>query len=165
MRPRGVRRLRSTENMSGPGIGVGDAVLGDQPAYRNASKIVEQRPHRLPDGATHVLEIDIDADRARGFESADEVARAMIHAGVKPNSSATKRHLSGPPAMPTARHPLILAICPTTEPTAPDAVATATVSPAFGRPISRIRLQPPRALSKGRSFALRPGETKWTVRT
>ena len=39
--------------------------------------------------------------------------------------------------MPTARHPLILAICPTTEPTAPDAAATTTVSPAFGWPISR----------------------------
>ena len=50
----------------------------------------------------------------------------------KPSSSLTYLHLSGPPAMPTARAPLILAICPTTEPTAPEAADTTTVSPAFG---------------------------------
>ncbi len=54
----------------------------------------------------------------------------------KPSSSFTYLHFSGPPAMPTARAPLIFAICPTTEPTAPDAADTTTVSPAFGWPIS-----------------------------
>src|ERR1035437_7745070 len=49
----------------------------------------------------------------------------------KPSSSVTYRHLSGPPAMPTARAPLIRAIWPTTEPTAPEAAATTTVSPAI----------------------------------
>ena len=34
--------------------------------------------------------------------------------------------------MPTARQPLIFAICPTTLPTAPEAADTTTVSPAFG---------------------------------
>ena len=38
--------------------------------------------------------------------------------------------------MPTARAPLIFAIWPTTEPTAPDAADTTTVSPALGLPIS-----------------------------
>jgi hypothetical protein len=46
------------------------------------------------------------------------------------------RTLSGPPAMPTVRHPLILAIWPAHDPTAPAAVETATVSPALGWPIS-----------------------------
>ena len=38
--------------------------------------------------------------------------------------------------MPIARAPLIFAICPTAEPTAPEAAATTTVSPACGLPIS-----------------------------
>ena len=37
--------------------------------------------------------------------------------------------------MPTTRVPLMRAICPTTEPTAPDAAATTTVSPFFGCPM------------------------------
>src|ERR1700692_2642612 len=38
--------------------------------------------------------------------------------------------------MPTARAPLILAICPTAEPTAPEAAETTTVSPGLGWPMS-----------------------------
>src|SRR3981189_1289256 len=38
--------------------------------------------------------------------------------------------------MPTARQPLLLAICPTTLPTAPPAAETTTVSPALGWQIS-----------------------------
>ena len=38
--------------------------------------------------------------------------------------------------MPMARQPLILAIWPTTLPTAPAAPETTTVSPAFSRPVS-----------------------------
>ena len=40
--------------------------------------------------------------------------------------------------MPTTRQPLILAICPTTLPTAPDAPETTTVSPALGCPVFKI---------------------------
>ncbi len=43
---------------------------------------------------------------------------------------------AGPPAMPTLVAPTMFAICPTTEPTGPDAAATATVSPGLGMPIS-----------------------------
>jgi hypothetical protein len=32
---------------------------------------------------------------------------------------------------------LIFAMCPTIDPTAPEAAATTTVSPGFGRPISK----------------------------
>ena len=54
----------------------------------------------------------------------------------KPSSSMTYRHFSSLPAMPTTRQPLILAIWPTTEPTAPEAAETTTVSPGCGRPMS-----------------------------
>ena len=58
----------------------------------------------------------------------------------------TKSHFSRPPAMPTTRQPRILAICPTTWPTAPDAAETTTVSPAFGWPMSS---SPTQAVSPG----------------
>ena len=54
----------------------------------------------------------------------------------KPKSSTTALHFSGPPAMPTTRAPAILAICPATDPVAPAAAETTTVSPSFGRPMS-----------------------------
>ncbi len=50
-------------------------------------------------------------------------------AASNPNSSTSARHFSGPPAIPTARAPLILAIWPTADPTGPVAAATTTVSP------------------------------------
>jgi len=56
-----------------------------------------------------------------------------MHAS-KPKSSTTARHFSGPPAMPTTRAPAIRAICPATEPVAPAAADTTTVSPGCGRP-------------------------------
>ena len=43
---------------------------------------------------------------------------------------------TGPPAIPTVRHPVIFAICPTADPTDPAAVETTTVSPAAAWPIS-----------------------------
>src|SRR5213083_1538786 len=48
--------------------------------------------------------------------------------------------------MPTARQPLIFAICPTALPTAPEAADTTTVSPLFGWPISSRPM-----------YAVRPG--------
>ncbi len=45
-------------------------------------------------------------------------------------------HFSGPPAIPTARQPLIRAIWPATLPTAPAAPDTTTVCPGSGRPTS-----------------------------
>src|SRR5687767_10984696 len=57
-------------------------------------------------------------------------------AASNPASRTSHAHLSAPPAMPIARHPLIFAICPTTRPVAPAAPETSTVSPAAGRPTS-----------------------------
>ncbi len=42
--------------------------------------------------------------------------------------------------MPTTRAPLILAICPTVEPTAPAAPETTTVSPSFGRDVQQSEI-------------------------
>ena len=75
--------MRSTENMSGPGIGLGRVVLRDEAADRNARKIVEQRQHRLLHGAADILEIDVDAVRTGGFELLRKIGRAMIDAGIE----------------------------------------------------------------------------------
>src|ERR1700722_5548499 len=53
-------------------------------------------------------------------------------------SLISQSHLSLPPAVPTTRQPLILAICPATEPVAPAAPDTTTDSPALILPISII---------------------------
>ena len=57
-------------------------------------------------------------------------------AASKPSSSTSHAHFSGPPAMPIARAPLSFAICPATEPTAPAAPDTTTVSPSCRSPTS-----------------------------
>src|SRR5262249_55992533 len=80
MNPRRSRRLRNTENMSGPGIGV---VLRDEPAYGNARKIVEQRPHRLLHGAADVLEIDVNPFGTSSFELFCTIRPAMVDTSVE----------------------------------------------------------------------------------
>src|SRR6516165_7721967 len=60
-----------------------------------------------------------------------------MHAS-NPKSSTTARHFSGPPAIPTTRAPAILAIWPATDPVAPAAADTTTVSPGWGRPMPAI---------------------------
>jgi hypothetical protein len=72
--------------------------------------------HRVADAPRGVVEIDVDALGTGGGE---------------------RRVFTGPPAMPTVRQLLILAIWPTAAPTAPAAVDTTTVSPGFGAPMSR----------------------------
>src|SRR5260370_41061777 len=63
--------------------------------------------------------------------------------------------------MPTVRQPLSLAIGPTTDPTAPAAPLTRTVSPAAGRPPSRrpkypVRPTAPTAERKLLGVGIRP---------
>ena len=58
-------------------------------------------------------------------------------AASKPSVSVSQRHLSSVPAMPTTRRPRIFPIWPTSDPTAPAAAETTSVSPGFGRPISK----------------------------
>jgi small neutral amino acid transporter SnatA (MarC family) len=87
-------------------------------------------------GTADILEIDVDALGTRGGELLRKVACAMIDAGVEAELLGDEAAFLRPPAIPTARAPFIFAICPTTEPTAPEAAATTTVSPGFGWPIS-----------------------------
>ena len=55
-----------------------------------------------------------------------------------PSSSVMYLHFSGPPAIPITVQPFILAICPTTEPTAPAPPETKTTSPSLISPTSKI---------------------------
>ena len=55
----------------------------------------------------------------------------------KPNSSVSQAHFSGEPAMPTTvPAPSMRASWPTTDPVAPAAPDTTTVSPGLGWPMS-----------------------------
>ena len=54
----------------GPGRQFGRVVLRDQPAHRNARERIEQRQHRIEHRAADILEIDVDAFRARGLQAA-----------------------------------------------------------------------------------------------
>jgi hypothetical protein len=60
----------------------------------------------------------------------------MVDAGVEAELSSDEAAFLGAAGDADGTASLILAICPTTEPTAPDAAATTTVSPGFGWPIS-----------------------------
>src|SRR5664279_2786400 len=61
-------------------------------------------------------------------------------AASKCSWSVSSAHFCDPPAMPTTRAPRSLAICPATEPTAPPAAETTTVSPG-GEPGGAERSQ------------------------
>ena len=75
-----------------------------------------------------VLEIDIDTFRARCGKAGGEIGRPIVNAGIKAEFlNHVLAFIWSPPAMPTARAPLIRAIWPTTEPTAPETAPTATV--------------------------------------
>jgi hypothetical protein len=65
------------------------------------------------------------------LERCGQLGFAVVDAGLEPEVSA-------PPAMPMTRAPAILAIWPATEPVAPAAAETTTVSPGWGRPMSFI---------------------------
>ena len=63
---------------------------------------------------------------------ADQSSALWSTAASKPSCSVSSAHFSGPPAIPTTRAPSALASWPATEPTAPAAAETTTVSPGFG---------------------------------
>src|ERR1700759_2896397 len=74
-------------------------------------------------------------------------------AASKCASLTSQAHLSLPPAVPMTRQPLILAIWPATEPVAPAAPDTTTVSPALILPISIIPKYDLRPLTPNRPSA------------
>ena len=62
---------------------LGGVVGRDLAADRHAGEIVEQRKHRLEHRAADILEIDVDALRARRLEPRRQIAAAMVDAGVE----------------------------------------------------------------------------------
>src|SRR3546814_2779811 len=56
----------------------GMIILGNEAADRNASEVVEQRKHRIPDLAADILEIDVYALRAGRGTLRGKVRRLMI---------------------------------------------------------------------------------------
>src|SRR5690242_17437258 len=58
-------------------------IVGDEPADRNARKVIQQRQHRIEYWTADILEIDIDALRAGGFQILAQLGLAMIEAGVE----------------------------------------------------------------------------------
>ena len=107
-------------------------VLRDRAADDDACTPVEQQQQRIEDLAADVVEIDVDALRAVLREAGLHVFRLVVDGGVEAELVDDVLHFSGPPAMPTTRQPLILAIWPATAPTAPAAPEMTTVSPALG---------------------------------
>ena len=130
--------MRLTRISGGAAIGIGCAVVaGDHAAQGDAPEGVHAQHHGVEDHAADVLEVAVDAVRAGLLQR-----RATATSGPGAPCSRCRRrsrvrrrrsaHLSGPPAMPTARQPRALASWPTTLPTAPLAALTTTVSPALG---------------------------------
>src|SRR6202022_1311954 len=75
---RGRARSRSE-----PSPGPRSIVLSDQAADRHARKIVKQGQYRLPNRPADVLEIDVDAVRARGSELSWKIDGAVIDRRVE----------------------------------------------------------------------------------
>ena len=65
------------------GSGTRGIILGDQPAYRHARKVIEQGQHSLPDGAADVLEINIDSLRTGGCELFVKIGCMVIDGGIE----------------------------------------------------------------------------------
>ena len=104
---------------------------------RRARACARLRERRVEDVASDVVEVDVDALGAQLAQARVDVLALVVDGGVEAAPPSTSQsHFSLPPAMPTTRHPLIRAIWPATEPVAPAAPDTTTVSPAFGLPTS-----------------------------
>ena len=118
--------------MAGPLIAVGVVVLRDRAADDDPRAARELREHRVEDVAADVVEIDVDALGAMLAQRLLDVLALVVDGGVEAELVDEVAGTSpAPPAMPTTRQPLILAICPTTVPTAPAAPETTTVSPGL----------------------------------
>ena len=81
MKPRKVSRLVRIARVRARGAELARRHLGgvvgrDQAADRHAGEIVQQRQHRLEHRAADVLEIDVDALRARRLEPRRQGRRA-----------------------------------------------------------------------------------------
>ena len=110
--------------------------MRDQAAHRNPRERIEQREHRFEHLAADILEIDVDALRAGVLEFRGEIGIAMIEAIIEAQfvlDGGAFVLAAGDADRARALDPRDL---PTAEPTAPEAAATTTVSPACGLPMS-----------------------------
>jgi hypothetical protein len=82
-----------------------------------ARENVEKRKYGIEDSAADIFEVDVDPLRARILQLDCEIGIAVIEAIIKAEFSLNMVAFSFPPAMPTARAPLIFASWPTAEPT------------------------------------------------
>jgi hypothetical protein len=110
--------------------------MRDQAADRDARKRVEQREHRLEHRAADVLEIDVDALRAGVLQLRGQIGIAVVEAIVKAELVLHVVAFVLAAGDADRAGALDRAIWPTAEPTAPEAAATTTVSPACGLPMS-----------------------------
>ncbi len=90
--------------------GQGDGVVrGDEPAHRDTGFGVQQWQDSVENGTPYVLEIDVDALRARRGEACGQIGTTAIDAMVE---AQRIDHVPAfvLPAIPTTRQPLIFAI-------------------------------------------------------
>ena len=91
MNPRRRRRLRNTENMSGPALGSSSCLPRWSCIRECAQKIVEQRPPGLLDRSADVLKIKmLNALGTSGFELFYKIRRAMIDASIEAQFAGDK---------------------------------------------------------------------------
>ena len=116
---------------------LGRVVLGDGAADDDARAAREPQQAGVEDLPADVVEEDVDAV-GRGLAQLRSAGRRPCSRSRRRSRARRRasRHFSGPPAIPTARQPLIRAIWPTMLPTEPAAPETTTVCPGSGRPTS-----------------------------
>src|SRR5271166_6737331 len=59
------------------------AVMGDEPADRDARKVVQRRQHRIQNLPADILEVNIDAVRTVRFQTFSQLGLAMVDAGIE----------------------------------------------------------------------------------
>jgi hypothetical protein len=57
--------------------------VGDEPADRDASKVVQQRQHGLEHGAANVLEVDVDAFRAGRLQPLSQIGLPVVETSIE----------------------------------------------------------------------------------
>ena len=115
-----------------PGWRVLQVVLRDQPAedHARAHREVPSADHEVLQFAAGVVEEHVHALGRELAQPRVDVLALVVDAGVEARLAPHPVALRLEPAMPIARAPLRRAICPTMQPTGPEAAETSTVSPA-----------------------------------
>ena len=120
--------------------GTGDwfccVVSGDAAAHDHSRSEVNVIQSRFQNVTANVIEVDVHFVGTGGLDLLADVALFVIYDLIEARLFLQPCALFAPPAMPTTRQPLMRAIWPATEPVAPAAPETSTVSPGLGSPRS-----------------------------